>query len=250
MDIANPQNLFFTSQLQIDKIIMVKSGSFGVPAPTGGLGDLTREATASFDTGINDYTFFLGIFSLDGGATWNDFNATVVEFYAGNPIFQTCDVHGESYSGRFTIRALNWYNFNSGTGTARTVMWKVAIIAKGDQGNVEGAKSNDILQFSSAYNYQKIFMDDVRTLTLASNERKSTTINHGLGKVPNMRGFIQDPTLVAPLNVALLDTGNTSSLDSYSNIAMDANNITWTVSNENNPSGKTVTLYTRIYVDA
>jgi hypothetical protein len=248
--IPHPEKLFFASELQIDKIIMVKSGSFNAAAPTGGVGDITREATSVFNTGVDDFTFFFGVFSLDDGVTWNDFNANVVEFVSGNPVFQTCDVRGESRPGSFTVRATNWYNFAAGSGTARTVLYKVAIIATDTQGDVEGARSSEILQFSSEYNYQKIAVDDVRTINLAAGARSSFTVNHNLGHVPNMRGFIQDGGLVAPLNTALLDTGNVASLDSYSNIAMNTTDVVWTISNEGNPNPRTATIYTRIYIDA
>lgn len=240
--LTQPNLLFFTSNIQIDKVLRVEEGSFNVAAPTGGLGDITRDGSEAFSTGIDDTTFFYGIYSIDGGATWNDFNSTVVVISGGFPVFQTCDVWGESTNGTFTVRARNWYNFVSGTGTARTVLWKVAIIAKRDQALVPKGNTNEVLQFTSKYNYQKIAVDDIVTHTLVSGARNTYTVDHSLGYIPFARIFIEEGGIMR-------DVGNVSSLDAYSSFQISATDVTMIISNENNPSSRTITLHVRIYHD-
>lgn len=232
--------LLFLSNSQIDKVLRVETGSFFVPAPTGGLGDITRDASATFNTDINDHTFFYGLFSLDGGATWNEFNSSVVEFASGFPVFQTCDVWGESRPGTFTIMARNWYNFVSSSSTARTVLWKVAIIAQGNQGLAPKGNSAEILQFTSSYNYKKIAVDAITPVTLSSLQRTTFVVSHLLGYVPKIR-------LWALENGVMYDAGHWLTPDAYSSIEIDSSNVYITMDNSNNPSARNLNIYTRVY---
>lgn len=243
-----PNLLNFISDIQIDKILKVASGTFNVAAPTGGLGSITVDGFATFDTGINDTTFFYGVFSLDGGATWNDFNSSVVEITGGNPVFQTCDVWGESRAGTFYVWARNWYNFVNSTGTARTVMYKVALVAKRDQAVVPTASTDEKLQFITDYNYPKIAVDDVQTMSLATNERKAFVIPHNLGYVPKVLGFAT--FLNGTQDNYLYDFGHMFSGDAYSAMLIDTSNFTYIISNENNPNPASYRVHTRIYYDA
>lgn len=238
---ANPNLLYFNSNIQIDKVLMVQSGTINIAAPVSP--QLSLDGSFSFNTGVGDYAFFYGIYSLDNGATWNDFNAATVEYVSGNPVFNTCDVWGQSTVGVMTVYARNWYIFGAASQKARTVMFKVAIIAKPDQGVVGDTSTDKPLQFSSRYNYQKILIDYVSDITLASNERRTITIPHGLGYPPKMRGWAVESSV-------LYDFGKYLYGDAYSAFYSDSTNVTLIISNENNPSARSLRVYVRVYYDA
>jgi len=238
---VNPLLLHFSSNIKIDKVLKVASGSFNIAAPTP---FPPTEAEDNFATNINDTTFFYGIYSTDGGTTWNDFNSSVVEVTLGFPVFQTCDVWGESIAGTFYIKARNWYNYLSGVGTARTILWKVALIAKGGQTLVPSISDTDeILQFSSAFNYQKIKVDDELPITILAGNRDTFDVAHNLNYIPRVRSWVEQSGVMT-------DSGYSLGGDAYSSLEINTTNVRYIISNEGNPNPRTFKLFTRVYYDA
>lgn len=63
------------------------------------------------------------------------------------------------------------------------------------------------LAFDSRLNYQKVFLNDSVTLTVADpNQRASTTITHSLGYIPNVRVWYTDAN--GDIATANADAGN------------------------------------------
>jgi len=171
----------FLSSLEVDKILGTYTGSFTSTQPSATPPAKTT-VTESITTNIADTTFFQGIFSIDGGTTWNDFG------YNKFPL----QVFGLSQSGTFKIIAINSHSFiNPGSDSAYTVSYKVALIAKPSQGTISPQPIGSISFFKSSLNYQKILSDTSQNASVASGSTGTLTFNHTLGAIPKVRSFIE-----------------------------------------------------------
>lgn len=177
---------------EIDKIIGVVSGTFNIAAPT--LVDQVKSSTSSHVTGFGATCYFQGIFSVDGGTTWNDFGAMIPDLSTpGFPVQETVDCNCSMIGGTLTVTGTSWWDNVHGTGTARTVQYKIALIAKNSQTSITPIPTEEILYYSSAYNYQKIFMKGQVAFNLAgTGVGSSSSVTHGLGYVPKVRAFYQE----------------------------------------------------------
>lgn len=192
--IANVDKTAYTSVWDMDKIIGIAEGTINAAAPTPGPPVITQ-ATSS--TTFADTYYFQGIFSTDNGATWNDFNSMIPDLSTpGMPVFQTVNVFGAvGSSGTMNIVSVNYYDSVHGTGTAKTILWKVIYISKNNQGNITPSIIGDITLFTSRLrNYQKIALKGEVAFNLMSGVANSVTINHNLGYVPKIRYFYQELT--------------------------------------------------------
>lgn len=180
---TNPKALnMLIPDYTIDNIIGIHTGSFSISAPTSS--GVYTTATNSFSTGFGDTCLFQGVFSTDGGTTWNDFGAMKPNLTtAGEPVLQTVTCYGYVESnGTFIATGLNYYDNVHSSGTAYTIQYKVAFLAKDNQGAVTPLATNEILQYDSAYNFQKVFSSGSYT-----NGSSSHTVTHNLGYVPKVR---------------------------------------------------------------
>lgn len=187
--IANIDKTAYTSVWDMDKIIGTAEGTVSVGVPPVA-SSVTVVATHS--TTFGDSYFFLGIYSTDGGATWNDFNAMVPDLTTpAMPVFQTLNVQGAvGSSGTMNVIVTNYYDSVHGTGTAKTVKWKVVFISKNDQGSITPSLIADPTMFTSVdRNYQKIAFKDSVPFNITSGSGKSVTISHDLGFVPQVRAY-------------------------------------------------------------
>lgn len=181
-----------------DKIIGILSGTINITAPTGGLGDAFRTVTDARSTGFGEACYFRGIFSTNGGTTWNDFGSATPDFSSGFPIFQTVECIATcSSTGVVSIKGTNWI-----IGSAATILYKVALIASNTQGNITPLPINSNTFFSSTINYQKIAMQGELPWTTTPGVTQSKTITHSLGVIPKIRAFYRksDGTIEAITN--------------------------------------------------
>jgi hypothetical protein len=179
----------------IDKIIGVTSGTINVAAPVAGAPDFgVKSATATFDTEFGDTCYPQGIFSYDGGVTWNDFGAMIPDLTTpANPVFQTVDCDASMIGGVLTVKVTNYRDAVHATSTPRTVLYKVLFVAKKTQGSIEPLQTEEILYYSSQRNYRKIFLDSTVPFNLAGTSTgKSANVIHSLGYVPKVRAFYQE----------------------------------------------------------
>lgn len=183
MPITNPAALNMAVPYDgIDNIIGAHTGSFFIAAPTG----LPVNASDPFTTGFNDSCLFQGIFSVDSGATWNDFGSMKPDLTTpGEPVFQTVTCQGwVDPTGVFTAYATNYYDNVHLIGTSYTIQYKVVFFAKDTQGLVTPIPTQQILAYQSAYNFQKIFSKGS-----FANDIIPTPITHNLGYVPKVRAW-------------------------------------------------------------
>lgn len=179
----------------VDKTIGIHTGTITVAAPIAGAPDFgLKTGIDTFDTGFGDSCYFEGIFSVDSGVTWNDFGAMKPDLSLPTaPQFQTQDCNCSMINGILTTTAYNYYNTAHGTSAPYTYLFKIALFAKNTQGRVTPLSTNQILAYNSAYNFQKIFLQDSFPFNLAgTNTTKSTAINHGLGYFPKVRAFYKE----------------------------------------------------------
>lgn len=241
--ITNPSALNLAIPVnKIDQIIGIRPGTFNVAAPTPGPGSPSTAST-TFDTGFGDTCLFQGIFSVDGGASWNDFGSFKPNLTTpGQPVLQTVTCRGAvSPTGIFTANATNYYDGVHFAGTAYTVQYKVAFLAKDDQGAITPIRTNEILYYNSKYNFQKIFLSS----SFANNVGVPTTITHSLGYVPKVRAWGTSTTggsFFTPGSMLSYDVfggGNFNMAVSTTNVVFDA--IT---------TFGTVNVFYRIYLDS
>ncbi len=246
MALVHPENIYMAVPInQIDQIIGIQTGSFGIVAPTAS-GPTT--ASSTFTTGFGDTCFFQGIFSTDGGSSWNDFGTYRPNLSTPTqPVFQTVSCFGYvTSSGIFTAAGVNWYDFVHSIGNAYTIQYKVAFLAKSDQGSITPISTNEVLTYSSANNYQKIYLQ-----SSFANSGSNTVIAHNLGYIPKVRVYFKTTNSTAGTEgVYTVPAGAMMTLDwFYPNIYVDSSNLTITpvIDNVGTVAG---TVYYIIYLDS
>jgi hypothetical protein len=177
-------------QYKNDKIIGVLTGSISVAGAVSPA--VSVVATASPDTGFGDWCLFAGVFSIDGGATWNDTGSQTPELSVpGAPVFDTFDCTVTcSPTGVFTVTCTNYVNPNTGSTSAKTALYKILLLAKKDQGTINPLPTNALpLYHSSKFNYQKIYLDDSGRFTTVAGNTGQLIVPHNLGYIPNVRAW-------------------------------------------------------------
>ncbi len=223
-----------------DQIIGIHTGSFVVAAPTF-LADTT--ASDPFVTGFGDTCLFQGIFSVDGGVSWNDFGSYKPNLSTpAQPVLQTVTCKGwVTPTGTFTAYASNFYDFVHSVGTAYTIDYKVAFLAKDTQGAITPLPTNEILHYSSSFNYQKIYLSS----SFANNIAMPTPIAHNLGYIPKVRAWG-----TSTLGGAPFPTGSMLSYDWFGgsnfNIAVNTSDAVFDAIT----GYGTVNIFYRIYLDS
>lgn len=188
----------------IDQIIGITTGTMSIATPTSG--SSPKQTTVNFAHGFGDSAYFAGIFTADGGTTYNDLGAMIPVISLGNPVFQTvgCDVTCDNTN--LIITGTNYYNFVTGSGSPATVTYKIYMFAKNTMANpVTPLATSQILQYNSAFNYQKIFMQGTINLTVSSGSTGSVNVVHNLGYVPKVRAYLTTnatPTVLQPVSTA------------------------------------------------
>lgn len=236
---------------KVDQIIGIHTGSFIVsaPAPFG-----STTAADTFDTGFGDSCLLQGIFSTDAGNSWNDFGTYRPNLTTpAQPVLQTVTNYGMvGPTGIFTASAKNWYDNVHASGTAKTVQYKVLFIAKDTQGSITPLSTNEILIYSSAYNYQKYLP------TLGSSFASTTgttTVNHPLGYVPKVRAWFSPTSTSNNADGISIPAGSITTMDNYqyaTNVTVNTtaamfSDVSTTVSPRTTVNG---TVFYRIYIDA
>lgn len=228
----NVRDVAFSSSLEVDKIIGTYEGSFTLSSPSAGN---TNTETVAITTNIPETTFFQGIWSKDGGTTWNSFSTRIEHVErtsaAVNPQGESY-VWGKSESNKFTVIGENTANFSATQLYNLTISYKVALIAKPNQGDITPQPIGSNVWFDSRNNYQKIATDNIQA---TSGLNQTVTVNHGLGYVPVVRVFREAAGVLE-----LLET----KVSSVSFIKVTTSSVTTSIS-----GSFTGSIYTRVYYD-
>lgn len=186
------QDIAFSTAFLIDKSIGVLSGAINSPAPTSSSGPtVTAQATK---TGFNESCYFRGIHSTDSGVSWNDFGAITPNLSTPSmPVFQTVDVIGAlEPDGGLRVTAINYYDYVHSAGTPRTVLWKVVLFSKNNQGSISPIAMGNPVQFTTLdRDYQKIALQSQVPFNISAFVAKTEVVAHNLGYVPQVRAFYQ-----------------------------------------------------------
>jgi len=193
MAITNPSNIYIDlPTYPNDQIIGVFTNTLSSPAPTlSGFVTTVNDVRAH---GFGDSAYFEGIFTTDGGTTWNTFGSQTPIFGAPGPTFQTVDVSATVDTSNVNVAIDNYYDLAHGAGYAYTVTYKIYLIAKNTMAKpITPIKTSNKLLYASEYNYQKIFMKgSVALIVSAGTTGTSTLITHNLGYVPKIRAYYYD----------------------------------------------------------
>ena len=246
MSITNPLAVHMVvPDYRIDNIIGICTGSFTIAAPTSLEG--TSTAIKAFTTGFSDTCLFQGIFSVDGGSSWNDLGVYRPNLSTpGEPVLQTVTCRGYvSTGGIFTAVGLNWYDNVHNTSQSYTIDYKIAFMAKDDQASVIPIATTEKIQYESSYNYQKIYLSG----TFASTT--GTPVDHNLNYVPKVRGwFSPNSATYGSEGVYQIPANCLTTLDWFSaniKVSTTAANFTEVQDNNGQLDG---TMYYRIYLDS
>lgn len=177
MPITNPAAIQMAiPQYQFDKIIGILTGSFVAAS-----GSVTT--TNSQLTGFNDSCYFQGIYSVDSGTTWNDFGSDIADATVG---LNALDVTGQSSGNVFSVVA---FNINT---TTYNIQYKVALIAKNNQGFITPIPTSEILYYESTQNYPKIYLPGTVIYTTTSGVQFSSIVSHNLGYIPKVSAWMEN----------------------------------------------------------
>ncbi len=206
--LANYDKVKYTSYYKSDMIIGTHSSSFAVSSPPA---YSYSTSTDTFDTGFGTSCYFQGVFSTDGGATWNDFGVYQPNLAPPFPQFQTQTCRGYvTPSGVFTAVGINWYDISHSSGSACTILYKVVFFAKKNQGSINPLPVAEKTAFDSRYNVQKIYLND----TFSVNPTGNTTIAHTLGYYPKVRSFFEPASSTSGIGgAATIPAGAMTTLD-------------------------------------
>lgn len=217
----NVPDVVYSSKIPIDRLLGTLSGTFvsGSVSPGGAV-----TTTDAIPTNIPETTLFTGIYSVDG-ITWYPLENEVKHPDTRGDLF----VRGESTAGTFNVKAFNSRDSTApGAGPAYTILFRIALLAKPDQGNVTPQPIGSDTYFDSRVNYQKISLDDVQDVTAGF----VVPLAHNAGGVPKVRSFLE-------IGGVLKSKGFYSSAQVY----MDGTNVTTDYS-AYSLAGR---LYTRAY---
>lgn len=190
----------------LDQIIGYFTGTATVPAPSLSPGFTT--VTQTFQTNFGDSCYFQGIFSTDNGVTWNDFGSQTPNLAPPFPQFQTLDVNAVSGISTLTVTLTNTYDLSHTIGIPYTATFKVYALAKNTMAqSVSPLPTNQILSFSSPFNFQQIDQQGTVSLNVAGGITGSTIVVHNLGYVPIVRAFqfaVATPTVCQPISTGFI----------------------------------------------
>lgn len=231
------------SSLFTDKVIKVVKGSRTVAN--------TVYDTFVVNTGGILNQFYVGIYSIDGGVTWQEFGIAPLTFYMGEPEF-TPDIYVDGDWRNLAGAGFNMAILNSSGGTL-TFDYMIALIDRGDFKSSGGLYDKNDYQFRSGLNYQKVLLNGFTDggfaqFTVANNSYhvRDITIHHGLGYVPRLMTFVDTDYQDDP---GLRSTGWYFPYEGNSHIEITNQDVIWHIGIPANTLGDIWKLYTRVYYD-
>jgi hypothetical protein len=200
IEAAVPQN-------QMDQIVDIITGSFSVGAGvTDAFGFVTdTQASDQKDLFMNDLFLFKGLWSCDGGATWQEMGNTLV---LGNQSGGLRELNVDCDISRDNLLSPNSTQIyitadNSGS-SGFTIQYKILLMARYDQDHVPSRPLLQKLRYSSKNNYMKILADSSADL----NTGGQTVIPHNLGYIPNINVWFMTHFLDSTDDFLQMDHGN------------------------------------------
>lgn len=222
----------------MDQIVDVLQGSFGAAAATVSGGSVF-DTFSSFDHGITvpDTFLFQGLWSIDGGATWQEIGNTVPLGANANGL-ETLNVSGSSILDVANNTQFFSLGANNGHPAAYTVQYKIFLMARSDQDHVPNKPLIKPLRYSSKNKYMKVAVDSSINLSTGG----PTTILHNLGYLPNFDVWVRSHFQSSPDDFYRLDQGSPKCLITDSSIQLPARSSSSTLLEAK--------AYYRIYLDA
>lgn len=182
MPLDNPDVIqMAVPEYRMDQIIAIVTGSFSVGAGVDdGFGNITvTSATDDKPVPSADFYHIKGIWSSDGGTSWQEFGNSVIYGSHANGL-KTLDVSTDStlLAG---VASLGIIADNSDTG-GHSIIYKALLLARADQDDVPVGSLVQLLRYSSQNNYMKIHSEGVVDL----DPTNPVVVAHSLGYVPNV----------------------------------------------------------------
>jgi hypothetical protein len=188
MSIINPSKVVMTApEYQLDQIVDLIQGSVNVGAASTDAFNIVTNATVdSLKPTLGGKIYFpKGVWSADGGASWNEFgNAIPLAGVNANGTRQltvgvTCYNQTAAPGGiDATTDAVMDVNVSNGGTVGYTILYKILCLVRPDQAKIPTPNQlPPALNYSNKINYTKVYKDFIQDLPLAG----STVFNHALG---------------------------------------------------------------------
>jgi hypothetical protein len=151
---------------------------------------------------------------------------------------------------------------NTTGGSNRSIEYRVALIAKPDQGDVTPQPVGAEVIFDTRLNYQKIKLDTSRAISVANTNEITEEFEHGLGYIPKTRTFIEiastyqgyaaglyDAMFFVPRVMSAGATTPDAGVESMSGVYLDDDNLYVVLNNQSGSGDFSGTFYARVYYD-
>lgn len=232
--LTNVQNIAFSTAFDIDRVIAVQTFTLTENDVAASYSDSVTFTDLATDLS-GQYCPFIGVFSYDGGTTWND----LVQFthLTGFTIDPVLTVYGYTKDNVVRLELRQTALINGGNPYTLTI--KIALLAPTTLTTLSSPSlDTTALNFNSSYNYQKIAIQDSYTAPAGTNRQ---TIAHNLGYKPLFFVVYKD-TLTDGLFTLNADYGLSGSI--LNGVEVDSTNI---YVNTSLAGGDSATVYYTIY---
>lgn len=172
--LTNPSGVLFSSNFDMDTVIYASSNTYNLSGSTS--------YTETINSGINQYGRPVGVYSSDGGTTWNDMFSTTSGWTVDNNITikPTLIVSPQVDSSGNIVYYINAPNTGS-----FTLQTKIVLLAVDSPGVLPTpvVQSSNHFAYTSSFggNYRKIVQKGIVTGT---NDGAIHTVPTNLGKIP------------------------------------------------------------------
>ena len=244
--VSNLDKVAYTTVFGMDQIVGTVEGTISSPAPAPF--DIT-ETSAWHDTGFDDSCWVLGIFSVDNGTTWLDFNAVPPdETDPSFTNFQTYTLDGAVYDdGMLELHFTNWYDIVNSVAHSYTVLYKAILVAKPSQGSIAPLPIDDPRFFDTRLrSYQKVALQGEVEFDIVATEGKEVVVPHNLGYVPKVRSFYHQTSAT---NRGMGIIYGAQFLIFRIETRVDENNLTFYLDEDSSADTETGFMEYRIYYD-
>lgn len=252
--VTNYAKVAYTNYFKVDNIIGVRTGGISITAPTALQGLLV--VRSSVPLSWNDSCYYQGIFSTDGGTTWNELGVMQPNLTTpGQPVLDTVMLQAYVTPSSLNLVMTNYYDSVHSTSAAYTAQYKIVLFAKNTQGTINVESANEKTIFDSRVNYQKIYLASSIAFSPTVGIVNTYTIPHSLGRVPRVRAFYIPSVPLTDQSGTTCIAGGIYTFDWIGNINAQADITNMYIYDDETasigvPSFPTGTIDYRIYIDS
>lgn len=175
----------YASLIQVDKVLYAKTISL---APTNALGTYNLDTRTPIVTGKQGMVV-VGVYSYDGGVSWNSFNTTA-------RVISTLSVQVQCvYNfGSDAIQYSILVNATVGGGTTVPLTVKVALVQGQDTDTNVEEPPTPLYEQKTVFDSRTSIPRIAKTLTARTTSTQTVTLPHGFTTAPDVFAYVYDET--------------------------------------------------------